>query len=99
MITWEIVSWSSPSEHLTDKGGYHAQTVCINNMVYVKHLLSFWESGILLFQAEDVYVVYVTNFNKHLGHQVSSGFPWGETSHICCWEESVLCVTLQERRA
>lgn len=63
-------------------------------MVYAECLLTFWESEILVHCRQSVPVYLAPNEN--LGLLVSSGLPWAQILHICCFftaGESVLCMT------
>ena len=51
----------------TDKHSSQCLTVCTNNMVYAEHLLSFWESGILVHGARQKLPIWPAP-NKNFKH-------------------------------
>ena len=51
------------------------KTVCENSMVYVEHLLSFWESGLLICARQRI-------SDTNPGHGVSNELPWWTTFHM-----------------
>lgn len=59
-----------PTNHWLLRMTHYAQTVCINMVVYTKHLLFLWESGI--FACARLRVPPWAASNKNLGHCVSA---------------------------
>lgn len=83
---WEL------GQSLSDKGGLLCLH-CIHDGIYVKHLLSFWGSGILLHGGKGCLMLDKSFWTHKLA--------WVETWHACCWggRMNFLCAALRGRES